>query len=453
MFSDLRFSMKILIVDDEQNILKTTAVALETMGHNPSTAANRSQAIRQMNEERFDAVFLDLNLGKENGLDVLDEMVAMHSGLPVIVFTAYSSIESAVEAMRKGAFDYVQKPFVPEQIRQVLRKVENNRKLESKVKELESQLADVSPIINLHSEEPTVEKIYGMAMQAAKSEANILVLGPSGTGKTVLARNIHARSPRSSKAFVTVHCPSLSKELLESELFGHVKGAFTGAVKETWGKVAVADEGTLFLDEIGEIPSTLQAKLLRLLQDREYERVGDTRTRKANVRVIAATNRDLEDEVRQGNFREDLYYRLNVVTLSLPPLAERPRDILPIARNYIDFYASRMGKGGLSLEPEVERAFIEYPWPGNLRELRNVVERALIFCDGDVITMDSLPDAFHNREESAIRPGYEVSLKQLEEEHIRRILARETNMERAALTLGIDTATLYRKRKKLGLLK
>lgn len=445
--------MKILIVDDEQNILKTTAVALETMGHQPSTAINRSQAIRQMSEDRFDAVFLDLMLGNENGLDVLDEIVAVQSAVPVIVFTAYSSIESAVNSMRKGAFDYVQKPFVPEQIRQVLQKVESTRKLQSKVKELESQLADVNPIINLESQEDGVQKIYNMALQAAKSEANILVLGPSGTGKTVLARNIHARSSRSSKAFVTVHCPSLSKELLESELFGHVKGAFTGAVKETWGKVAVADEGTLFLDEIGEIPPPLQAKLLRLLQDREYERVGETRTRKADVRVIAATNRNLETEVREGTFREDLFYRLNVVSLTLPPLSERPRDVLPLATNYLNFFARRMGKGEVVFDEEVTRAFIEYSWPGNLRELKNVVERSLIFCESNTVTMDHLPEAFHDREESAIRPGYEVSLRELEEEHIRRILARETNMERAAETLGIDTATLYRKRKKLGLLK
>jgi len=444
--------MHILIVDDERNILRTTSLALNGMGHKTEVAENGRQAMRAVRGHKLDAVFLDLRLGHENGLDVLDQIVAEDEGLPVIVFTAYSTIESAVDAMRRGAYDYISKPFIPEQIRQMLQKLENNRRLQNKVTALESQLAEDNPAIDLTSNEESMRKAYDISFRAASSEASILLLGPSGTGKSVLARNIHSRSQRKEQPFVTINCPSLSKELLESELFGHVKGAFTGATGETWGKVTAADGGTLFLDEIGEMPLEIQPKLLRLLQDREYERVGETKTRTADIRLIAATNRDLAQCVREGTFREDLYYRLNVISIDLPALNHRPGDILPLAEKYLDFFRQRMGKPDTRFAEETRKAFIDYEWPGNLRELRNVIERSVILAAGEEITLADLPEDFHEREESAIRPGYEVTLDELEQEHIRRILAKADSLEEAARILGIDTATLYRKRKRMGLL-
>jgi NtrC-family two-component system response regulator AlgB len=268
----------------------------------------------------------------------------------------------------------------------------------------------------------------------------------------VLAREIHRRSARREAAFVTINCPSLSKELLESELFGHVKGAFTGAVGDTHGKVVAAEGGTLFLDEIGEMPLEIQPKLLRLLQEREYERVGEAKVRRADVRVIAATNRDLAAEVKAGRFREDLYYRLNVIGVTLPGLRERPQDLPRLAESALHFFARRLRKPITGFAPEVLAAFAGYPWPGNLRELRNVIERAVILAGHEVIGPEDLPEQFAGKTESGVAVGARVSLAELEAEHIRRTLAQARNLDEAAKTLGIDPATLYRKRQKLGLI-
>jgi len=308
-----------------------------------------------------------------------------------------------------------------------------------------------NPMLEFESNEPEMQETFRIAEKAAKSEASILLLGPSGTGKTVLARHIHKNSGRCDKPFVTVNCPSLSKELLESELFGHIKGSFTGSIKDTWGKVSAAEGGTLFLDEIGEVPLEIQPKLLRLLQDREFERVGETRTRKSNIRVVAATNRDLAAEVSKGNFREDLYYRLNVIGLKMPALNERPTDLLPIAKRYIDFYAKQLGRGGVVLSDEARQAVIDYPWPGNLRELKNVIERSLILSDGDELRRADLPVEFQNVQENAYTTGALITLEELESAHIKRVVAKTSSLDEASNILGIDPATLYRKRKKLGL--
>jgi NtrC-family two-component system response regulator AlgB len=267
----------------------------------------------------------------------------------------------------------------------------------------------------------------------------------------VLAREIHKRGGQRDAAFVTVNCPSLSRELLESELFGHVKGAFTSAVSDAVGKVAAADGGTLFLDEIGELPLEIQPKLLRLLQEREYERVGDPRPRRANVRLIAATNRNLADEVKHGRFREDLFYRLNVITIVLPGLSERPGDLMSFAENYRKFFADRIGKKLTAFSPAVKSAFATYKWPGNLRELRNVIERAVILAPGETIELADLPEEFGSHANPAVTVGARVTLDALEAEHIRRILLASRNLDEAARILGIDPATLYRKRQKLGL--
>ncbi|HEU5079305.1 MAG TPA: sigma-54 dependent transcriptional regulator [Opitutaceae bacterium] len=444
--------MRVLIVDDENSIRKITGLAVETMGHEVTTVPNGAKALKALEEAPCDVCFLDVNLGNEDGLAVLEKLLKAQPSLVVVMFTAYASISTAVEAMRRGAFDFIPKPFTPDQIRQVLDKVTRTRRLEQKVQQLESQITENSPEVDLNSDEPAMQKTIQIAFKAAETPATILILGPSGTGKSVLAREIHKRSPQKENAFVTVNCPSLSRELLESELFGHVKGSFTGAVGDTFGKVAAADGGTLFLDEIGEMPLEIQPKLLRLLQEREYERVGEAKIRKASVRVIAATNRNLAEEVKSGRFREDLYYRLNVINLALPGLKDRPADLMRLAESYRVFFAARIGKKNTGFAPGVRDAFVQYGWPGNLRELRNVIERAVILCDGEAIELDDLPDEFANRGETYIGVGSRVTLDELETAHIRRILALSKNLDEAARTLGIDPATLYRKRQKLGLL-
>jgi NtrC-family two-component system response regulator AlgB len=444
--------MRVLIVDDEPGIRKTTGLTVEMMGHQVVAVPNGLRALKALEEAPCDVCFLDVNLGSEDGLTVLEKLLQAQSSLVVVMFTAFANISTAVEAMRRGAFDFIPKPFTPDQIRQVLEKISKARKLEQRVQQLETQLTEQTPQIDFTSGEPVVQRVLQMAFKAAESSASILILGPSGTGKSILAREIHRRSSQKDNAFVTVNCPSLSRELLESELFGHVKGSFTGAVVDTFGKVAAADGGTLFLDEIGEMPREIQPKLLRLLQEREYERVGEAKVRRANVRVIAATNRNLAEEVKSGKFREDLFYRLNVINLALPGLKDRPADLLPIAESYCAFFAAGLGKKTKGLSQSVREAFVRYAWPGNLRELRNVIERAVILASGDVIESLDLPEEFSHQMDSSIAVGARATLDQLETEHIRRVLASARNLDEAARTLGIDPATLYRKRQKLGLL-
>ena len=447
--------MRVLIIDDEANIRKTTAAALEGMGHETAGAEDSQSALKQLDSAHFDVAFLDLRLNTESGMELLPKLLKSSPDLDVVVFTAHASIENAVEAMRAGAVDYIPKPFTPEQIRQVLGKIVRRRKLEGRVAYLESRLSADSPTTDLSTSEPAMQKVLDVALKAAGTPATIMLAGESGTGKTVLARAIHENSPQRENAFVTVSCPSLSRELLESELFGHVKGAFSGAVAETWGKISVADGGTLFLDEIGDLPVEIQPKLLRLLQEKEYERVGEARTRRASVRVIAATNRNLEKAVAEGRFREDLFYRLNVISLRLPPLRERRTDVKVFAANYLRFFSQQCGKpiGGFSAE--AEQAIVSYGWPGNLRELRNVVERAVILAGGKQVEVDDLPETLSQGPIPGTGPepniGERISLEELENRHIREVIAQAQSMEEAAQILGIDPATLYRKRKKLGL--
>src|SRR4051812_23556963 len=349
--------MRILIVDDEPGIRKTTRIAIETAGHEAAEAPNGARALKAVDEDAFDAAFLDLKLGTEDGLELLGKLLKAQPTLAVVMFTAYANIATAVEAMRRGAFDFVPKPFTPDQIRGILAKIEKTRALQSRVTSLESQLAAESPPVDLDSTDANTQTALQMAFKAADTPANILILGPSGTGKSVLAREVHRRSAQKENAFVTVSCPSLSRELLESDLFGHVKGSFTGAIVDTMGKVAAADGGTLFLDEVGEMPLEIQPKLLRLLQEREYERIGEAKTRRANVRVIAATNRSLIEEVKAGKFREDLYYRLNVISVVLPGLRDRPEDLARFADAYRTFFTNRLSKKVTGYSPEVLKAF------------------------------------------------------------------------------------------------
>ncbi len=448
--------MRVLVIDDEANIRKTTVLALEGMGHETAEAEEGTSALSVLESAHFDVAFLDLKLGAENGLELLPKLLKINPNLDVVVFTAYASIENAVEAMRAGAVDYIGKPFTPEQIRQVLSKIVRMRKLEGRLADLEFRLSVDSPTTDLTTVEPAMKKVFELALKAAGTPATIMLTGESGTGKTVLGRAIHENSPQRESAFVTVSCPSLSRDLLESELFGHVKGAFSGAVAETWGKVSLADGGTLFLDEIGDLPLEIQPRLLRLLQEKEYERVGEAKTRKADVRVIAATNRNLEQAVQEGRFREDLFYRLNVISIRLPALRERAADVPRIAKGYLRFFARQCGKQVEGFSLPAEQAILSYAWPGNLRELRNVVERAVILATGSRIETSDLPDNLspalaETGATGAPEAGARVTLEQLENEHLRRVLASTASLEEAAQILGIDPATLYRKRKKLGL--
>ena len=445
--------MRILIIDDEENIRRATVVVLEAIGHETVCVENAVAAVKQVESGTFDVAFLDVKLGGDSGLDLLPRLLEIHPQLEVIVFTAYASIETAVEAMRRGAVDYIPKPFTPEQIRQALGRLIQARKLRGRVAELESRLSTEALTIDLTTSDPAMQKAMELAFKAAATPATILLLGESGTGKSVVARALHEKSPQKENAFVTVSCPSLSRELLESELFGHAKGAFTGAVNDKLGKVALANGGTLFLDEIGELPLEIQPKLLRLLQEKEYERVGEARARHANVRVISATNRNLEKAVQEGRFREDLYYRLHVIAVQIPPLRERPGDLLKIAESYLQFFSKQCGKrlGGFSREAQA--LLQQYAWPGNLRELRNVIERTVILADaGDISRLD-LPDKLS--EGSPLTPsqgvqiGAKVSLKEIETEHIARVMKQASTMSEAARILGITRDTLHRKKKEM----
>jgi NtrC-family two-component system response regulator AlgB len=443
--------MDILLIDDEASLRRTVRTVLESMGHAAAEAASGDAALRQLQKQHFDLAVLDLRLGREAGLDLLPELLRAQPGLAVVVATAYASIASAVEAMRRGAFDYLPKPFTPDQLRVVLERWALVRSLRSEVAELREQVRSAFPEAELHTEEPEMRAALDVAFRVAPSEATVLLCGESGTGKGVLAREIHARSPRAARPFVTVHCPSLSAELLESELFGHARGAFTGAVQDTEGKVAAAEGGTLFLDEIGDLPPAVQPKLLRLLQERAFERVGETRTRPADVRILAATNRDLKAEVAAGRFREDLYYRLNVIEVTLPPLRRRPKDVRPLAEGLLRFFARQTGKPVTDFSPEALAAVQRYPWPGNVRELRNAVERGVILAADRDVGLAHLPAQVGAPPAPRVEVGGAVTLEALEAEHIRRVLSASPSLDEAAQTLGVDPSTLYRKRKKLGL--
>jgi two-component system, NtrC family, response regulator AlgB len=445
--------MKLLIIDDDPRVRESMQAALAAEGHDVRGAANAAAALEAVEDDRMDAAFLDLELNGDSSLELLPQLLALAPELDVIALAADPSIDQAVEAVKLGAVEFLTKPVGADQLRQLIKHFQHTRRLADRVQSLQDRLTSEIPEVDLTTEEPTLATVYEQALKAADSAATLLLLGESGTGKSVLARAIHQRSPYSEKEFVTVSCPSLSRELLESELFGHVKGSFTGALKDTWGKVAQADGGTLFLDEIGELSPEIQPKLLRLLQDQEYERLGEHKVRKANVRVIAATNRDLAAAVKDGRFRMDLFYRLNVIALELPPLRQRQRDLPRLAGQYLRFFNRQCGTSKKGFSEAARQALASSPWKGNLRELRNAVERAVVLSDGEWIEPRDLPAAVTAaaaREEGA-QPvlGGNVTLQDLEREHIRRVINRSRTLEAAAGILGINPATLYRKRKRL----
>jgi NtrC-family two-component system response regulator AlgB len=449
--------MRILIVDDELNIRKTLRIALEAMKHAVDESASIPEALRQFERAHFDVAFVDLKLGQESGFNLLEALGSRYPRLAVVIVTAFASIENAVDAMRRGAFDYLPKPFTPVQIRALLERIERVRSLENRLAGLKDRIVSEVPEASFECNDPELKRVFDQGHQVAATDAVVLIRGESGTGKGVLARAVHAWSRRASEPFVTVSCPSLNAELLESALFGHARGSFTGAIADTEGTVEAAEGGSLFLDEIGDLPLLLQPKLLRFLQERRYERVGETRTRAADVRLIAASNRDLEAAVAAGHFREDLLYRLNVVELTLPPLRQRS-DRLELTEHMLAFFTRQLGKRIEGFTDEARQAILKYAWPGNLRELRNAIERAVIFGVGQSLGLGDLPSrvatAGHDAPpgtSATIQVGHPIRLDQLETEHIRVILRQSPTLDDAARILGIDPSTLYRKRKQLGL--
>jgi len=444
--------MHVLIIDDDLGIRETLGVALKTLGHSVGMVVNRAAAEKKLRSESFEVAFLDLRLGAENGLDLLPDLLRLSPRLAVIVITAYSSVETAVLAIQRGAFDYLAKPFKPTQIAQILERVAKTRQLEVRISDLEGQLIKPGGDTEIEiTSDPVMRQLLDVAAKSALSNASILISGESGTGKSVLARQIHRWSARVREPFVTVSCPSLSRELLESELFGHVKGAFTGAIASTWGKAAAADRGTLFLDEIGELPLEVQPKLLRLLQEREYERVGESKIHMADVRIIAATNRDLKKAVATGTFREDLLYRLDVMSLRMPALRERPGDILRLAENLLRQIVRQSGKNATGFSEPARQVLQRYSWPGNIRELRNVIERATILAADEQVDVMHLPASISENLGNTPFLGGEYSVEEVEAEHIRRVLARKQSLQEAADVLKMDRKTLLRKRKELNL--
>jgi NtrC-family two-component system response regulator AlgB len=444
-FSELR----VLIIDDEKNIRATLSVCLEQAGCQVTAVRSGEDALKAAAQQTYDLAFLDLRLGETSGLDLIPKLLADCPNLLIVVITAYATIDSAVEAIKRGATDYLPKPFTPAQIRHVAEQSAKQLELKRRITDLEGRLREAAPETDLETESPKLRTVFEVAAKASGSDAPVLLRGESGTGKSVLARWIHSMSLRSQQPFVVVNCPTLSEELLASELFGHAKGSFTGAIRDQPGRVEAADGGTLFLDEIGEISPSLQAKLLRFLEDKEFERLGESKTRRANIRMIAATNRNLEDQVRNGSFREDLLYRLNVIELQLPPLRERPQDILRLARRFVVFFARAARRQPPKLSYAAEEALISYRWPGNIRELRNTIERAVILWPAQIIEAEAFPP--HISAVSRSHPpeiGGNFPLEAIEREHIGRVLARSASLEEAAAILGINASTLWRKRKK-----
>ncbi len=437
---------RILAIDDDRALLENFSLALGKDGYRVTTAETVADGLRLAATQPFHACLLDRNIGYESGLDALPKLRELAPLMRVIMVTAHSGVADAVAAIAQGASDYLVKPCSPEQLRIAVARQVDTRRLLDRIDSLERDAGN--PVAELSSKNAAMQAAIDMALQVARTDANVLLLGESGTGKGVLARAIHDASPRREGALVTINCPSLSSELLESEMFGHAKGSFTGASQATIGRVSHADGGTIFLDEVGDFPVALQPKLLRFIQDKEYERVGDPVTRRADARIVAATNRNLDGMVTDGSFRLDLLYRLNVISITLPPLRDRLEDLEDLATGFVHRYAANYGLPARRLSSAALAQMRGYAWPGNVRELQNMMERAVILCRGEEIGAELLslgrPEAGGR---SDVTPGAPMSLDELERLHIERILAVSDSLEAAARTLGIDSSTLYRKRK------
>jgi NtrC-family two-component system response regulator AlgB len=439
----------LLVVDDEKNIRQHLSTFLRGLGHRVLLAQDGAEALRVSAAEPLDLVISDVRMAGMDGMALLRELRQHRPDAVVILMTAYATIAGAVEAMREGAFHYLVKPFSLDEVGLLVARALELTALRRDNRELRRAL---DPPALLESHDPVMQRALATARQAAVSEASVLLLGESGTGKNVLARAIHAWSPRSAARFVTIACTTLAEHLLESELFGHVKGAFTGAWKDKPGRLEAAAGGTVFLDEIGELPLALQAKLLRFLDERRFERVGDDRTLVVDARILAATNRDLEAEVQAGRFRSDLYYRLAVVTVRIPALRERRGDLPALIDHLLDSLAARHHRPRPRLEPAARDALLAWSWPGNVRELGNALERALVLSPGETLPAESLPDSVVAPPRPAASPGGEsLSLEEVERRHVEQVLASSASLEEAAARLGINPTTLWRKRRRWGL--
>jgi NtrC-family two-component system response regulator AlgB len=437
----------ILIVDDEKNIRSHLATYVRGLGHRAETAADGAEALAVLDRIEVDVVLSDVRMAGMDGIELLREMRRRRPDAVVVLMTAYATVRGAVEAMREGAYDYLVKPFELDEVGLVLERLLEVRGLRRENREL--RRAVEAPAL-LESANAAMRRVLATARQAADSTATVLLSGESGTGKNVLATAIHAWSPRRAGPFVVVSCTTLADHLLESELFGHVRGAFTGAWKDHPGRLETASGGTVFLDEVGELPPELQGKLLRFLEERRFERVGDTATREVDVRIVAATNRDLDAEVRAGRFRQDLFYRLNVIGITLPALRARPEDLPALIDHVLQTLAARHRRLAVSIEPAARAALLAYAWPGNVRELVNALERALVLAPGPTIRASDLPD--HVLGPALVPPtdasAENVSLEELERRHVRAVLADSATLEEAAARLGINPTTLWRMRKR-----
>ncbi|HTY56706.1 MAG TPA: sigma-54 dependent transcriptional regulator, partial [Candidatus Binataceae bacterium] len=437
-----------LVVDDEKNIRVSLAKFLESCGHQVATAENGPQALAALaKKDDFDLILTDYRMAEMNGLELLKEIKRRSPETLVILMTAFATVENAVACMKAGAHDYLTKPFSLASIQHAVDRALEVQHLRTEIRDLRGAIDGVP---HLESRSPLMVSLFETARQAAKSEASILLSGESGTGKNVLAKQIHDWSPRRDRPFVVVNCTTLSEHLLESELFGHMRGAFTGAIKDKPGRLEAADTGTVFLDEIADLTSALQIKFLRFLQEQRFERVGGQQTIQVDTRIIAASNRDLEEEASAGRFRADIFYRLNVISLRVPALRERPEDILPLANKFLAAASARNRRPALQLSPEALAALTAYPWPGNVRELRNAIERATVLSRGNIIDKDDLPDIIFQPPPARLSPSStsDATLEEVEAEHIRRVVSQATTLEEAADTLGIGVATLWRKRRR-----
>jgi two-component system, NtrC family, response regulator len=447
----------ILVVDDEKNYLLVMETLLTGAGYEVLTVDSGEEALEQTRRNDLDLMITDMKMPRMSGIELMEQLKQVYPDLPVIMMTAYGTVEKAVEAMKKGAFDYILKPFKNEELLLTIRKALDLRHLLTENRRLKHDLEQRYRFENIVGNSKIMQSIFAMVEKVAQTRATVLISGESGTGKELIARAIHHRSPRNTGPFISVNCGALTETLLESELFGHEKGAFTHALAMRKGRFELSEGGTLFLDEVAEMSPALQVKLLRVLQEMEFERVGGSKTIRVDVRVVAASNRELKTEVEAGNFREDLFYRLNVVHMEMPPLRRRSEDIPLLVTHFMQKYAEANNKAGVRLEPEVMKILLRYPWPGNVRELENVIERAVILCSNNTITAEDLPANVAEAPETefnidSLVPSHiplPEALEKIEEMMIRRALNQSGYVQvRAAELLGITKSLLQYKLKK-----